>query len=593
MAAQNTFVPFRVSVANYGAQERQAVMVTIKVNGTEDFAAAQVLASVPPGRPTEATFQLSFKQPGFNQVTAHLENEDFGLAADNLRFAVIEVRKQVAMLVIDGDGSAGERPGGDFFHLKTLFNAAKGFEVVRGVPSDLEVPDLLQKYASIYITNMRELSDKQVTTLEEYVKAGGGVAFFMGDRITSADFYNKKLYRDGDGPFPVPLADQPTRPLTDEERNDKFLQNIRDPQYQLFVRDTKHPVVSEAAKYKEAFKYLDIERYHPVPRQKWKFNPEDVKELVTLPNNRPLVDYVANMQDILKELSTVDERHAAFKPGLDLHRNAVRTALRGKALAPLATALENMLHDRGIANDPERPSMEEFWQQPDPEVGKIRARMERMREAVQLGDPLIVVRTFGKGRVVAVMTTAGRKWNNWAAGGPASFTFPVVMLEMQKYLSSIGSGEAALTVGTERTFEVDAARFQPFMNVYYQGEAKNNEAVPANAGGEDATKVGLEDFVQVPPLGKDKDAPTTPKKPRTRTARTRRRRRRTSSSGCASSTRRRGSPASTSSSSPAAASRPRGSRASTRGPSLSMWTRPTSPTSAASPAPSARRSPAR
>ena len=265
----------------------------------------------------------------------------------------------------------------------------------------------------------------------------------MGDRITSADFYNKKLYRDGDGPFPVPLADQPTRPLTDEERNDKFLQNIRDPQYQLFVRDTKHPVVSEAAKYKEAFKYLDIERYHPVPRQKWKFNPEDVKELVTLPNNRPLVDYVANMQDILKDLSAVDERHPAFKPGLELHRNAVRAALRGKALAPLANALEGMLHDRGIPNDPERPSMEEFWQQPDPEIGKLRGQVVRMRDAVQLGDPLVVTRAFGKGRTVAIMTTAGRKWNNWAAGGPASFTFPVITLEMQKYLSSICGGEAS------------------------------------------------------------------------------------------------------------------------------------------------------
>jgi hypothetical protein len=513
VAAQNTFVPFRVSVANYGAQEKQAVMVSIKVNGVEDFAAAQVLASVPPGRPTEATFQLSFRQPGFNQVTAHIDGknpaveDDRGLSVDNTRFAVIEVRKQVAILVLDGDGSAGERPGGDYFHLKTLFNAAKGFEVVRGVPSDLEGPDLLQKYASIYITNTRELSDKQVAGLEEYAKAGGGVGFFMGDRVTSADFYNKKLYRDGDGPFPVPLADQPTRPLTDEERNERFLQNIRDPQYQLFVRDDKHPAVAQVGKYKEAFKYLDIERYHPVPRQKWKFNPEDVKELVTLPNNRPLVDYVANVQDILKELSGLDERHTGFKPGLELHRNAVRQALRGKTLPPLSNALEAMLHDRGIVNDPERPSMEEFWQQPDPEVGKLRARVERMREAVQLGDPLVVARNFGKGRVVAVMTTAGRKWNNWAAGGPASFTFPVLMVEMQKYLSSIGGGEASLTVGGDRLFEVDAARFEPFMNVYYQGEAKNNEAVPAGAASEDIAKAGLEDFVQLPPLGKDREAP--------------------------------------------------------------------------------------
>jgi hypothetical protein len=499
VAAKNVLVNFRVAVANYGTAERQGVRVAIKVNGTEDFGASQVLASVPPGRPAEATFPLTFNNTGFNQITAHLENEDYGLAADNIRFAVIEVRPQVGVLVIDGEGSNGDRPGGDAFHLRTLFNAAKGFEVVRGVPSDLEAPNLLQKYASIYLLNVRELNDKQTDNLKDYVREGGGVAFFLGDRITNVDFYNKKLYADGAGIFPAPLADQPTKSLTEEEKQERLLQSLREPQMQVFVRDPKHPILEEAAKYKAAFQFLSIERYHPVPRQRWKFDPERVQELLTLPNSRPLANYIGTVQDLLKELPIDDPRYAAFKPGLQLHRTAINAALRGTSLNPLALALEGLLHDRGQAGDPERPSMEEFWQQPDAEIGKLRRRVETLHDDIQLGDPLMIAGQYGKGRVIAVMTTAGRKWNDWAAGGPASFTFPVIMIETQKYLSSVGAEEANLTVGTHKFFELEASRYEPSMSCYYQGEAKDVAPLELIEGvNEDAVKkAGLEDHQQL------------------------------------------------------------------------------------------------
>jgi hypothetical protein len=478
VAARNNYVQFKVAVANYGTSERKNIRVTVKVNGTEKSESSVPMPSVPPGKPTEAVFNVSFNDLGFNLVTAGLENEEYGVPGDNVRYAVMEVRNKVPILMIDGDPN-GDKPDGDTYHLRTLFNAAQGYEVLRGSVNDLERPNLSQ-YACIYLLNVAELkSDKQVQNLFEYVKEGGGVGFFMGDQVKPA-YYDKFLYADGTGIFPVPLAGQPTRQLTEEERQEKVLQNLTDPQMQVFVRDDEHPLFqnTEIKKYRSAFNFLNIGRYFPVPRQRWKMDdPSRFQELMTLPNNKPIGDYEGSAQQLLSRLPVDEEKYAKYKPGLEAHRRAIAEKLGGKSLHALAAAFDALLHDRGIENDPAKPSMVEFWSQTEPALHRLRTDLDKFREAIQLGDPFMVACNYGKGRTVAVLTTAGKKWNDWAGGNPAAFTYPVIMLEMQKYLASLGS-EGNLTVGAPRQFDVDATRYDAEMGWYLMQEqaADNKEA---------------------------------------------------------------------------------------------------------------------
>jgi hypothetical protein len=486
VAAQNSLVQFKVAVANFGAGERKNVRVTVKVNGGERAEASQTLPSVAPGKPTEATFLLTFDQLGFNRITANLENEEYGIPGDNVRYTVLEVRKQVPVLIIDGDLSGGDRPGGDTFHLRTLLNAARGFEVVRGSVSDLERPNLSQ-YASIYLLNVEKLNNKtQLDRLTEYVREGGGVGFFLGDRVQPR-YYNESLYADGKGIFPAILATEPSRALTDEQRQDKLLQNLADPQPQVFVRDESHPVFenTEIAKYRDAFNFLSIERYFPVPRQRWN-RDNRVQELMTLPNTRPVADYEDRAVQLLNNLPIDDTKYAKFRPGLELHRKNIRDKLSGKSLYALSAAFNFLLKDTGIPGNPERPSLKEFWEQSEPAIAKLRLEIDRFREAVQLGDPFMIAKEYGKGRTVTVLSSAGTKWNNWAAGGPASFTYPMIMLETQKYLSSLGS-EGSLTVDTPKAFDLDGSRYESAMRWRYLPEAA---AADADKGG--ASQSGVE-----------------------------------------------------------------------------------------------------
>ncbi|HLJ93667.1 MAG TPA: BatA domain-containing protein [Gemmataceae bacterium] len=490
IAARNTPVQFTVTVANFGASERKNVRVAVKVNGGERLEGS-VAMTIPAGGSRSDAFQVSFDQLGFNQVSANLEQEEVGLQGDNTRYAVIEVRKQVPLLMIDGDPINGRKPGGDRFHLQTLFTAAHNYEVVPGGVEELEKP-ILDRYSSIYLLNIRELTRKARDNLEEYVRGGGSVAFFMGD-LVRADQYNKDLYRDGKGIFPVLLADRPSGELEPD---------LFDGQLKLFVRNETHPIFSEVwqPKFRGVFQFLPIRRYYPVPRHRWQPEPGRVEELATLPNRQSIRDFTENAQEILSGLDALaqDPNCDKYRHGLENHRRAIQNTLVGdKPLYELANALDALLHDRGEPDNSLRPNLVEFWSQP--EYQKLRLRVDRLREATQLGDPFVVSARFGKGRVVVFLTTAGRAWNDWAGGSPAMLTYPIVMLELQKYLTSAGD-ETELSVGSPLEFQLDSSRYDGRILRFFQPEAREN--APGNAAGENANPIDLKEQLVAPTGGR-------------------------------------------------------------------------------------------
>src|SRR5262249_31057732 len=81
---------------------------------------------------------------------------------------------------------------------------------------------------------------------------------------------------------------------------------------------------------------------------------------------------------------------------------------------------------------------------------------------VRYGSPLVVAQRYGRGRVVAVMTTAGRggerdneRWNAWQAQP----SYVPMILEMQTYMTSLGS-ESNLKVGDSIRIDLGKGHFQ-------------------------------------------------------------------------------------------------------------------------------------
>ena len=72
------------------------------------------------------------------------------------------------------------------------------------------------------------------------------------------------------------------------------------------------------------------------------------------------------------------------------------------------------------------------------------------------GDPAIIEREIGKGRVVLVTSTADAEWSNW----PQRQAYPIVMQELVKYLYRPTRDAQNLVVGSKYVKSVDPGRYE-------------------------------------------------------------------------------------------------------------------------------------
>ncbi|MBI1831791.1 MAG: hypothetical protein HYR84_10110, partial [Planctomycetes bacterium] len=354
-------------------------------------------------------------------------------------------KKTLKVLLIDGAGAAGLKNLGDTHCIKSaiqcipdnLYESVLAHDLpgCRDQPAQALERDDLAQFGAILLLNVPRLQPKQVANLERFSRAGGGVAFFLGPRV-DAPRYNATLYRDGKGIFPVPLAPA-YHPAAAQKPREETPGNVD----QLLLRDDLFPeldrypilgAVFSERQSRDVLKHLTIGRYFQVPRRTWKKTPGRSFELATLPNDAPANTQAARVaaltQGPLRALSA-DPTKKTYRPLLERHRDAIENTVRAgseKRCIDLANAIENCLLDRQLA---------EFWKSPEPKVRALFIDLAKLRHEARHGDPLIVGGAFGRGRVVAVMTSAGTQWNDFAAGSVASLAYAPFIWETLNYVT--------------------------------------------------------------------------------------------------------------------------------------------------------------
>jgi hypothetical protein len=494
VVGKNMPVHFTLTVANYSGREAEVnVIIVDERTGNQKFDVdfdKPMPLKIGPSDTVTVGFDRRFEAPvkaketHFEYLSARLvtpqlgELDNDGLLQDNVRYAAVEVRDKVPVLVIDGLGAKGREENKDSFYIYESLQSVPGasYQVVYGdllgggiAAKALERADL-HKFPTIFLLNVPELTPKQLAGLENYVRDGGGVAFFLGPQV-NANYYNKSLFKDGAGVFPVPLkatyfpapGDDPLPP----KASDTPQLLLRE---QLFPDPKTYPifgVIFDKPEHKDPLRDLPIRRYFQVPRAKWQPEPGKASELATLPNDDAATKYTKAVLDIargepIRKLLATDE-YAKYATGLDAHFKKLETLVApgsDKKAYHLALALDRLLTDKGDEKDAARkPNLTEFWASPDPKVQAVRREVATLRDQTQYGDPFVVAGKFGKGKVVAVMTTAGKDWNDFGGGSLSSVLYQPFIWETQNYLSSQGS-EGNLAVGTPVNVVVEGEQFK-------------------------------------------------------------------------------------------------------------------------------------
>jgi hypothetical protein len=397
---------------------------------------------------------------------------------------VVEVRKRVPTLVVDGTGQDPETDGGDLKHLQAAYEAARSYEIERCKVDDLDKINL-DLYPTVLFLNVGEIkSAKTIQKMQEYVEHGGSLCYFLGDRTRPA-FYNDTLFKKFNGLFPLLIGNKPYDPLnpdgtlTAEQRGEAAKDRLRnDEQPKLLFRDPKHPAIRTLADYRSGLRFLSIDRYFQAqPRSSWDPEPTskiEAEELVVLPNNNPIDRYKARGSELGRKLVEQTRDLAVSEPDaferyvepVENYQTALRTALSTPYLSNVVRVIDTLRHDHGAENDPKKPDMEVLWAHP--KMKGLASQFDEYRTTIEFGDPLVVARRHGKGRVCAVLTSAGTatRWNDWGSG-VSSWSYTPFLMDLQRWLISSGD-DLNRTVGESIKLAFDATRYQPKVKWKFQ-----------------------------------------------------------------------------------------------------------------------------
>jgi len=499
LAAEGVAVEFSVGIQNFGAADKKTFL-HVKIDGQEDFGASQPVDSLPSGQRTEKRFSLILTRKNkpagaalkssdksderdrklrmdreFVRIRAEItEDEKTGILSDNARELVLEVRSRVPVLVVDGAGADGRLPGGDSFHVEFALAAARAYEVEHRSIDDLEKADL-EIYPSIYLLNIPEIkSERVINKLRTFVERGGGLVWFLGDRSKPVFFNN--LFEKEKGLFPLLLADKPTDALPEAIRSEM---KQRDEQPKIMFPSPDHPVIFGLSRNQGAMRFLLIDRYFQA-RPRFTYDPSgNATEEIILLSNRKWNDdgqrdsYKERARGLLGRIPYDDPAQEKFQKLLRKHERAIKESLAADSQYRVGQALEALLNDPGDAAQ-NIPGMKEFWAQPS--LRPLAREYEEFRKNILFGDPLAIARKLGKGKVAAILTPAGTRptvpgatdgWNEWGAGSPVSWSYPVFIMDLQRFLSSEGSDRNKI-VGDELKLSLDSTRYQPRVSGSYQ-----------------------------------------------------------------------------------------------------------------------------
>ncbi len=190
----NQPVRFEARVSNLGREPVSNVRVSLSTDNeppSDEF----TIDALPPGGSKSVSLFAKLRTEGFHSIVVRLAEDR--LPADDKRTLAVRAIKEVRVLLIDGDPGAEARDSETFFLRHALIPVPSSeqanyfIKISRLIASEFSTARL-DDFDAVVLANVADFADSVAKNLEQYVRRGGGLMIFSGNRINPV-FYNEQL----------------------------------------------------------------------------------------------------------------------------------------------------------------------------------------------------------------------------------------------------------------------------------------------------------------------------------------------------------------------------------------------------------------
>ena len=185
-------IHLEASIINFGDKEIKDLLVELNINNQAKE--QKLLARLSPKGEMGVSFQFRLTQPGDHQGFVSLKKN--GLAGNAKSYFTLHVQDKLRVLVVDGDPHTSLVQSESFFLTRALNpSGERGSSIFLPtviIPEGLSSVTL-DSYQALIFCNVPAIPDAVLPRLRDYVRRGGGLLFFLGDRIQK-EHYNRKLF---------------------------------------------------------------------------------------------------------------------------------------------------------------------------------------------------------------------------------------------------------------------------------------------------------------------------------------------------------------------------------------------------------------
>jgi von Willebrand factor type A domain/CARDB len=172
-------IQFDATLHNFGAEPKSKCNVEFFV---DDVPVGEQTVDIASGSDAQVRFAHRFQAPGSHALTVRAASDRLEL--DNTRSFAVPVRGEVRALCVAG------REGAAKYVADALNPNPTGPSPIRPIvigEGDL-AETVLTNFDCIFLSNVAQLTAGEAERLARYVKAGGGVVAFLGDRVVASSY---------------------------------------------------------------------------------------------------------------------------------------------------------------------------------------------------------------------------------------------------------------------------------------------------------------------------------------------------------------------------------------------------------------------